>query len=476
MKEQPARTIMDNNSLFHPARVFRDCNTKRTENFRLCHRTLPVLTFFFMVLILINFIVSGCIRDSEIANDSESEPDAVSTVPSPTMTPTIIPTVTYHVKNGDTISAILTKKGIEPVMINQLLEDCCPAYNLANIHVGRELSYHLDGNLLLDLSYPIDNEQILVANFNGSSFQCEVEKLAFEYRIKRFEGTIYNNLWEAARQAGLEPSTLVELASIFDWVIDFNTELRKEDSFSVLVEERYFENEYHHCGRVIAARMAVNNTESFAFNFEDPSGRADYFDEQGKCLRKNFLKAPLQYQRISSGYTAKRYHPILKIVRPHWGIDYAAPSGTPVRAVGDGLIVKATRDRNYGIFVRIKHGSSPYETAYGHLKGFAKGIRNGVRVKQGQIIGYVGATGLATGPHLDYRVYHHGKPINPAAIKTSPVAEVAADFQTLYQQLVDNLKVQLKNTSPEQEQHIAALKTSTSADQKDMIIDEEQSP
>lgn len=371
--------------------------------------------------------------------------------PAPTATPTPVPYVSHQIKKGDTCFDIFTEEGVHPRQIGELIDDCREVFDLSALSVGRILFYNIDNSEISHLKYSPDDDHILTVKKGSDRFECDLEEFPFEIREKIYHGTIESSLWNAATDCGIDPVSLMSLAQIYDWEIDFNTEFRKGDGFSVLVEEKYLDNIYHHRGRIIAANIILSGTEHPAVYYVSPDGHEDFYDLEGRCLRKNFLKAPLQYTRISSGYTSHRRHPILKIVRPHWGIDYAAPTGTPVRAVADAVITFAGWKNGYGRYIRLKHGSTPYETGYGHLKSYAKGIKKNARVKQGQIIGYVGATGLATGPHLDYRVYYYGKPINPLKIKTEPVRRLEAEdmesFELITQQTIARFHDKTANLS-----------------------------
>ena len=242
----------------------------------------------------------------------------------------------------------------------------------------------------------------------------------------------------------------MNLAEIFGWDIDFILDIRQGDSFQVLVEKRFRDGEPAGYGRILAAEF-TNQGETFnAVLFQDGERAPDYYSLDGRSLRKAFLKAPLSFSRISSGFSMRRYHPIAKTWRAHPAIDYAAPTGTPIKTVGDGVVSQKGYTRGNGNYVKIRHNNG-YETLYLHMKGFAKGLRNGGRVKQGQVIGYVGATGLATGPHLCFRMRKHGAPVNPQKVKAPSVAPVSAEnldtfrlhAETLLAQLEEDRQVQV---------------------------------
>ncbi len=245
------------------------------------------------------------------------------------------------------------------------------------------------------------------------------------------EVTIETSLWDACYSADANPQLALELSDIYAWTVDFFA-LKKGDRFHVYYDEKRVDSTFVGIGQVHAASYISGGDTLLAYHYEN--GKTDgYFDEQGKNLKKTFLKAPLNYRRISSGFTYARKHPIYKTVRPHTGVDYAAPRGTPVVALGDGEVTFKAYKGGGGNTVKIRHNST-YTTGYLHLHGYAKGLRVGKRVKQGEVIGYVGSTGASTGPHLDFRVWKNGSPINPLKLKSpsaDPVPESQmADFQT----------------------------------------------
>jgi murein DD-endopeptidase MepM/ murein hydrolase activator NlpD len=226
------------------------------------------------------------------------------------------------------------------------------------------------------------------------------------------EGTIEDNLYNSALANHIDPALILELADMFAWDINFFTDIRPGDHYRFIYEKIYIDGKFVRNGRILAAEFINQGRRYEAFFFQTEDGHADYYDENGKSLRKAFLKAPLRYKRISSYFSYHRRHPILGIVRPHLGIDYAAPIGTPVEAVADGRIVYIGWRGGYGKFIKIQHNHI-YASTYGHLSRFAKGLRRGSWVKQGQVIGYVGSTGRSTGPHLHYELRYKGKRKNP---------------------------------------------------------------
>jgi murein DD-endopeptidase MepM/ murein hydrolase activator NlpD len=269
-------------------------------------------------------------------------------------------------------------------------------------------------------TYEIDADEQLLINYEGEKFK--ISKEAISYRVERsvISGTISSSLFLTVAELGERAKLACRLADIFAWDIDFMRDLRPGDSFRVLIEKRYREGKFAGYGNLLAAEF-VNRGEAFQAVYYNDKDTPAYYDFHGRSLKKAFLKAPLAYSRISSTYSNRRYHPVLNIYRPHRAIDYAAPTGTPVRAVASGVVTQRSYDRQNGNKVRLRHANR-YETTYIHLSRFGRGIKVGRKVDQGRVIGYVGATGLATGPHLDFRVFKNGRAINPLKMEKIPSA------------------------------------------------------
>jgi murein DD-endopeptidase MepM/ murein hydrolase activator NlpD len=237
--------------------------------------------------------------------------------------------------------------------------------------------------------------------------------------VRRIEGELKGSLYESFLAAGADANLCMRYADLLAWQVDFLTEPRPGDRFRVLVQELRMRGENLGFGKILAAEYDGRQAFARATRWTDGAGQLDWYDDEGKSVRRAFLKSPLNYRRISSRFSARRRHPILKTVRPHWGVDYAAPSGTPVSALGNGVVEFAGRKGGYGKYIEVRH-SSTFTTCYGHLSRFGKGVRRGARVEQGQVIGYVGSTGLSTGPHLDFRVKRHGQFIDPLRLEAPP--------------------------------------------------------
>ena len=301
-----------------------------------------------------------------------------------------------------------------------MVEACKDIYSLSRIRAGNPYVIITDAEGLHRFEYEIDSEQKLVISRTHDSYEACLEAIAYDVRLELVAFTIDSNMFQAVADVGEGPSLAIALADVFGWEVDFIRSIREGDSFQVLVEKRYQEGEFKRYGPVLAAKFVNQGKEFEAFYYEETDG-ASFFTRNGDSMKRAFLKAPLSFTRISSGYNLRRLHPIFKEVRPHPAIDYAAPAGTPVKAIGSGVISFVGWGKGAGKHIVIKHPND-YESIYMHLSGYAKGITKGTRVQQGQVIGYVGSTGYATGPHLDFRIKHKGQYINPATV-TSPRSE-----------------------------------------------------
>ncbi len=244
--------------------------------------------------------------------------------------------------------------------------------------------------------------------------------------VVRIEGVVESSLFQAVSSAGGRPALAVGIAEIFRWDVDFLRDLRKGDSFVVVVDRQTIAGDFYRYGTIFAARFTNKNKAMDAVIYPDKDGRLGYYDLDGNPLRKMFLRSPLKFSRVTSSFSNSRFHPVLKRRMPHYGVDYGAPVGTEVHATADGVVTLAGRNGGAGNMVSVRHPNG-YETNYLHLSKYGRGIKKGVRVSQGQVIGYVGSTGLSTGPHLDYRVKQNGRWINPLTISSPPVKPLEAD-------------------------------------------------
>ena len=326
----------------------------------------------------------------------------------------------FTIKQGDHLYGILHNSGVGDYQIDLIVKSVKKVYNLSDIVPGNTMSIWVTQETpvkLARLTYEIDSLNFLEVKPDNGSFKANKHTLEVEVRYERAEGSISNSLYESAIQAGLSPEVVMDLTDIFAWDINFFTDIRDGDTYTVLYEKYYVGDTFKGYGRVVAARFMNQGEEHVALYFEDGSGIKGYYDDQGKPIQKLFLKAPLNYRRISSGFTYHRMHPVYHKMRAHLGVDYAAPTGTPIVALGDGKVILKGWSNGFGKSIQIKHRNN-YVTYYGHLSRYAKGIDKGRQVSQGQVIGYVGMTGVATGPHLDFRVRYNGNFINPLKLKS----------------------------------------------------------
>ena len=350
---------------------------------------------------------------------------------------------TKKVKRNQSLSTLLRQYDISFASIDKIARKAKKVFNVRRIKSGREYSVLFTKDSLKTPEYFIyENTPVeyIVFDLRDTLNVYKGEK-EIKYLRKQVSGEIESSLWNAMVEANANPLLAIELSEIYAWTIDFFG-VGKGDQFNIIYEEAFVDDKPIHDIKVIASNFVHHKSDNYAFAFTE-GDKKGFFDDEGKSLQKAFLKAPLRFSRISSRFSNNRFHPVLKRYRPHHGIDYAAPTGTPVHTIGDGVIIKKGYQKNGGgRYVKIKH-NSVYTTTYMHFSRFAKGIKNGVRVKQGQTIGYVGATGLATGPHLDFRVHKNGKAINPLNMKSPPVAPVKEENRVSFNQLRDTLMNEL---------------------------------
>jgi len=333
--------------------------------------------------------------------------------------------VTATVKRHDTLSQIFKRHGLK-IAEAYAVAKLEGATALHTIRPGQEIQLAADPQgTLAALRHRLDPFTTLHITRDGGLLSAETVTRAPEIRLRRRKAVIRNTLSGAAKQAGLSHETLHEFAHLFDWQVDFSREIQSGDRFAVLFEERYLDGEKIGNGDIVAAELTVSGRRLWAIRHVDEHGHRAYYAPNGDSIQRSFLRSPVEFGRVTSQFTDKRFHPILKRWRAHRGVDYGAPRGTPVRATGDGMVKLAGRLHGYGKTVTIRHGEK-YTTLYAHLNGYAKGIKAGARVRQGDIIGYVGSTGWSTGPHLHYEFRVNGVHQNPLTMelpKSAPIAD-----------------------------------------------------
>ncbi|MCJ7789192.1 MAG: M23 family metallopeptidase [Candidatus Atribacteria bacterium] len=357
-------------------------------------------------------------------------------------------TIDGILKAGDTLYESLIREGISAAEILDLQDKIKSVVDFNYIPAGSKYSLKYDPKgTLKEFTYeptPFDVFHISLPIPNSDLKDLKVVKEDIPKEIVQIEGTIKSSLYESMIECADAPQLAIQMAEIFAWEIDFLTECREGDTFKIIVEKQY-KGDFYRWEKILAAQYEGELLSKYdAVLFEDPSGNIDYYTKEGKSLRKAFLKAPLNYKYISSYFTNNRLHPILRIWRPHLAIDYAAPSGTPVSAIGDGTVIYKGWNDGYGNYIKIRHPNN-YETGYGHLSRFASGLKKGQKVKQGEIIGYVGATGLATGPHLDFSISENGKKVDFLKLKLPSASSINPQYITQFNEVKNKLLSALEN-------------------------------
>ncbi len=332
-----------------------------------------------------------------------------------------------EVKPNENLSNILLQYNLSMGTIEQLVQKAAGIFDVRKIRHGNKYTVLLTNDSLPRMHYFIyESSPTQYVIFEaGDSLHVHAGEKEIQVKIKTASGTITSSLWNTMAEMKANPNLTIALSEIFAWTIDFYA-IQKGDNFTALYEELSVDGEPIGLGNILSARFKHAGKDQYAFRYVQ-DGTADYFDEKGQSLRRAFLKAPLKFSRISSKFSNSRLHPVLRIRRPHHGVDYAAPKGTPVHSIGAGTVTDVRYAGGAGRMVKIRHNST-YSTAYLHLSGYAKGIRSGARVQQGQVIGYVGSSGLSTGPHLDFRFYKNGTPVDPLKVESPPSLPVKKEL------------------------------------------------
>lgn len=348
------------------------------------------------------------------------------------------------VKSGESWSKILGGYGIgtqKVVRLDQLTKDICPLRKIrAGSHYTTFTRQDSTSVTLDHLVYEKNQIDYVVFSFVGDSVAVREGQREVEILRRKSSATIENSLWGAIMEEDLPYSLAAEMEDIYQWTVDFFG-IQAGDSFTVIYDEKFIDTLSVGIGRVWGAKFTHRGKDIYAIPFEQ-GGKVQYWEEDGGSLRKQLLKAPLKFTRISSGFSNARRHPVTKKVRPHHGVDYAAPAGTPVRAVADGVVTLKTRKKADGNILKIKHPGN-LQSGYLHLKGFAKGIKVGSRVSQGDVIGYVGSTGYSTGPHLDFRLWKNGKAINPLNVPQKPAEPISKANKEKFERIKSRVLAEL---------------------------------
>jgi murein DD-endopeptidase MepM/ murein hydrolase activator NlpD len=378
--------------------------------------------------------------------------EIVITLPEPKMLYGLIPD-SFHLEENfvgrnENLSKILTDRGVSQQIIDKIARTSLPVFDVRKMRAGNPFTvfYSPDSaRIPRYLVYESNAVDYYVFNLAADSVKVTEGKKEMILKRRIASGIIKSSLWNAMKESSLDPMLALELSEIYAWTIDFFG-IQKGDRFKVIYDEEFIGDELIGIGRIHSALFTLEGVEYYAIHFVQEDGDS-YFDEKGNNLRKSFLKSPLKFSsRISSRFSNSRFHPILRIRRPHHGVDYAAQAGTPVYTIGDGVVLQKGYEAGGGNFLKIRHNSI-YETSYMHLSRFAPGIHSGSRVKQGEMIGFVGSTGLSTGPHLDFRVYMAGIPVDPLKVKSPPAEPVSPENLNKFIVIKDSVLNELNNSA-----------------------------
>lgn len=403
---------------------------KKTEPRRI-HLLLFTL-FSFSLFLILSFMPKSKPQFEEIISAGIAE----IAFPSPSLT---LEKSKRTIRWGMTLTDILAPYDFSPVEIYNLREAVRPVYDLSKIKAGQEIRvYTTQQGDVVSLEYDMDETNYLHIQKKEETFATEIKKIPYENKVSMIWGTIQDYLISAVNKENEGVQLALDLADLFAWDIDFYADVRKGDSFKILFEKKYLDGKFVGYGNILAAEFTNQGKafQAFRYTYSD-SKESDHFDFEGNSLRKTFVKSPIRYDKITSRFSRNRLHPIWKVYRPHYGVDYAARVGTPVQATADGTVIFAGRKGASGRMVGIRH-QNRYETQYLHLRAIVKGIEKGVKVREGQEIGYVGSSGESTGPHLDYRIKKDGKYINPLAFNPEPVSPLRAEFLEDFKKAAQN--------------------------------------
>lgn len=354
------------------------------------------------------------------------------------------PKKTYQerpVQDGDTFTNVMEDLGLSYADALVIVENGTDIFDFTSIKLGKVFKLVKLDNVSDHIEYEPNSEQVVIIDLQND-LAVRVEDIEYETQIAHAQLTIQNSMYADGVAAGMSPELIIEFANVFAWEIDFATQVQEGDSFRILYEKRYRDGKEAGIGNVLAGEFVNVGNSIQGYRYEHENGDVAYYNQEGESLIRPFLKAPLSFSRITSGYTNARFHPVLGRSTPHLAIDYAAPLGTPIKAVGDGVIRQARYNGGYGNFIQIRHNER-FTTNYAHLSRYASIASPGTRVKQGDVIGYVGSTGFSTGPHLHYEVLVNGTKVNPLQVEFPKGDSVAEEDLDAYTSAMNELKKQL---------------------------------
>ena len=402
---------------------------------------IAVASFF--VIILFRVISADSLESKvEISSDeiylTVQEPTFYLTIPSDTLR-----FENHKIVSGESFGALLGKRGISTSQIYKIAAAVEDEFNVRRIRAEVEVKFATGDSSIFPsfFIYPESKYEYWIVSLQDSLYAEKVEKKR-TVRRREISGTIEDALYLSVARAGGTQALAMSLVEVYAWSIDF-FRLQKGDQFSVVYEEEYVDDTtYVGLKGVIASNIKHVDNDFYAFPYKNELGFHDYYDEEGRSLRKTFLRAPLDFTRISSRYSGRRFHPVQKRWKAHLGTDYAAPTGTPIMTTADGVVIAAKYTSANGNYVKVRHNGT-YTTQYLHMSKIGSGVKNGVRVKQGDVIGYVGSTGLATGPHVCYRFWVNGKQVDPYKQKLPDAEPLTAERMPEYKTYMKELKTRL---------------------------------
>lgn len=397
---------------------------------------------FFVIILLRVISADSSESNVEIGLDeidlTVQEPTFYLTIPSDTLR-----FENHKIVSGESFGALLGKRGISTSQIYKIAAAVEDEFNVRRIRAEVEVKFATGDSSIFPsyFIYPESKYEYWIVSLQDSLYAKKVEKERI-VRRREISGTIEDALYLSVARAGGTQALAMSLVEVYAWSIDF-FRLQKGDQFSVVYEEEYVDDTtYVGLKGVIASNINHVDNDFYAFPYKNELGFHDYYDEEGRSLRKTFLRAPLDFTRISSRYSGRRFHPVQKRWKAHLGTDYAAPTGTPIMTTADGVVIAAKYTSANGNYVKVRHNGT-YTTQYLHMSKIGSGIKNGVRVKQGEVIGYVGSTGLATGPHVCYRFWVNGKQVDPYKQKLPDAEPLTAERMSAYKAYMKELKTRL---------------------------------
>ncbi|MEZ4818866.1 MAG: peptidoglycan DD-metalloendopeptidase family protein [Bdellovibrionota bacterium] len=384
----------------------------------------------FLTVIGISFLISKDRQQPAKIEQPLSTPAIQATIEMP---PPEVPWTEHTIEKGESLAIIFSNLGLSPAHLHQVTQEIAHPQELEKLLPGKKLNVRINQEQLLELIYEKNESEYFHITQVDHTFTSSLVQYEYTPVIKTAHVVIEDSLFLSGRRAGLSQGLIMELAEIFAWDIDFTLDIRSNDKIDVLFVEKHKDGIKFKDGPILAAEFHNQGRVIQAYRYEVPGQGTQYYDKNGKSMRKSFLRSPIDFARVSSNFNLRRKHPVLNKIRAHRGVDYAANRGTPIKATSHGTIEFKGQKGGYGNTIIIRHGSS-YSTLYAHLSKFANGIYKNARVKQGQVIGYVGSTGLATGPHLHYEFRIGGKHKNPLKVKFPEAYTLSQEELTTFQQ------------------------------------------